>query len=57
MASEGDEVTTNLTFGPPRYQATLPSQARKILECEGETIRCEAKLTIKRVESEEDNTS
>jgi hypothetical protein len=57
MASEGDEVTTNLTFGPPRYQVTLPSQARKILECEGETIRCEAKLTIKRVESEEDNTS
>jgi hypothetical protein len=50
MASEEDEVTTNLTFGPPRYQATLPSQARKILDCEDETIRCEAKLTVKKVE-------
>jgi hypothetical protein len=53
MASEGDEATTNLTFGPPRYQATLPSQARKILDCEDETIMCEAKLTIKKVEKDD----
>lgn len=54
MASEGDEVTTNLTFGPPRYQATLPSQARKILDCEDQVIRCEATLKIKKVEEDHD---
>lgn len=50
MASEGDEVTTNLTFGPPKYQTVLPSSARKILDCEDEKIYTEAKIVVKKVE-------
>lgn len=31
MPQEGKTVTTELEFGPPKYQATIPETARRLL--------------------------
>ncbi|MFB6186556.1 MAG: hypothetical protein ABEI86_06790 [Halobacteriaceae archaeon] len=57
MPDIGKEVTTQLTFGPPKNQATIPVEARKVLECddldEDQKAIVEAKLILQKVESKD----
>lgn len=54
----GETVTTTLEFGPPKFQATIPEHARRILGLmeselkyekgkEAEKVVVEAELTVK----------
>jgi hypothetical protein len=55
MDNTGKEVTTQLRFGPPKNQATIPVEARKVLEVndlnEDERAIVEAKLTLQKIDS------
>jgi bifunctional DNA-binding transcriptional regulator/antitoxin component of YhaV-PrlF toxin-antitoxin module len=55
MESEVDEVTTQMTVGPPKHQATVPVEARKVLGInqldEGEKAIVEATLKVQKIET------
>jgi hypothetical protein len=53
--AEDSTITIPLQIGPPKYQTTIPKNARQALGCDGETVILEAELTVKRVLEEGNN--
>lgn len=54
MSEKSETVTTQLRCSPPKYQATIPENAREILDIEEKTAILDAELTVRKV-TDEDN--
>lgn len=57
MSDKVNEVTCQMTVGPPKYQATVPVEARKVLEIneldDDERAIVEATIKVQKIESNE----
>jgi hypothetical protein len=58
----GNSTSTTLEFSPPKYQATIPEAARRILNVDNleyekgdrvEKVVCSAEITVERVYTKE----